>query len=287
MRVALVLSVLTSLCLQPSLQFDPETDIFFQLYTRSSPQNFQTINIRDQGDSLVSSHFDPQHPTRVIIHDWRDNGQSEVNTKIRDAYHQKGEFNVIVVDWSVKSSPDPLDGNSKYNTPPDVGDETAEMIQYLERVANISPLDVTLIGHGVGAHIAGIAGKSLDQLRVIVALDPSGMAVVGEKSRLSTTDADYVQWIKTSVIGSHPESAQGNFYPNGGVTQPGCLLDISCNHNMSYIYFARSINEDFEGRRCRLVLGACMTSKKRHSKYMGGEPVDTTAEGNFYVEIDN
>lgn len=77
--------------------FNANTDTFFVLFTRRNPLAGQIISFDAAG--VRNSNFDPSRPTRFIVHGWNNNGGSDVNIQIRDAYLRAGEFNVIVVDW--------------------------------------------------------------------------------------------------------------------------------------------------------------------------------------------
>lgn len=65
---------------------------------------------------------------------------------------------------------------------------------------------LVVVGHSLGAHIAGMAGKKLienQRVRIgaIIGLDPAGVLFdVNETNyRLADTDADYVQVIHTDI----------------------------------------------------------------------------------------
>lgn len=88
--------------------------------------------------------------------------------------------------------------------------------------------DLLIVGHSLGAHIAGIAGKQLPigRIGVIIGLDPAGPLFPVSKvtKRLADTDAQYVQVIHTdggNLSIKHP-IGHADFYPNGGKGQPGC-----------------------------------------------------------------
>lgn len=62
--------------------------------------------------------------------------------------------------------------------------------------------DVTIVGHSLGAHIAGRACKQLrspGKIAVIIGLDPAsvGFDFFDREKRLADTDAEYVQVIHT------------------------------------------------------------------------------------------
>lgn len=60
-------------------------------------------------------------------------------------------------------------------------------------------------------------------------------------------------------IGAH--IVQVDFFPNGGLLQPGCITNI-CNHNRAYELFAASITHNhLIGRHCnsytQVAMNAC------------------------------
>lgn len=62
--------------------------------------------------------------------------------------------------------------------------------------------NLTMVGHSLGAHIAGLAGKKLktcNKVACIIGLDPASVGFNFSKShkRLAISDADYVQIIHT------------------------------------------------------------------------------------------
>lgn len=66
----------------------------FKLYTRSYPTvgkdlKFDTDYIRN------STTFNPNNPTRVIIHGWNNNYTSSINLLVTKAYLDRGDFNIV------------------------------------------------------------------------------------------------------------------------------------------------------------------------------------------------
>lgn len=81
----------------------------------------------------------------------------------------------------------------------------AELIDGLVN-AGMNLRDLNLIGHSLGAHIAGLAGKKLisfEKIGAIVGLDPAAVLFNVNESeyRLAHTDAEYVQVIHTDTDG--------------------------------------------------------------------------------------
>lgn len=87
-------------------------------------------------------------------------------------------------------------------TPDDfkVARKLSDLIELL--VANGMKLsDLVIVGHSLGAHIAGCTAKLMTSGRpaIIIALDPAGVGFdfFDTSKRLSYSDADYVQVIHT------------------------------------------------------------------------------------------
>lgn len=96
--------------------------------------------------------------------------------------------------------------------------------------------NVEVIGHSLGAHVAGFAGKrvqNLTGLRIprITGLDPAGPLFdgfwVSQEERLHEDDAEVVVALHTDSGAAGFEDSIGtiDFYPNGGnPPQPGCIF---------------------------------------------------------------
>lgn len=65
--------------------------------------------------------------------------------------------------------------------------------------------DLTLVGHSLGAHVAGYTAKllnSTEKIGSIIGLDPAAVFFEFDQpeNRLSKTDAEYVQVIHTDIM---------------------------------------------------------------------------------------
>lgn len=112
-----------------------------------------------------------------------------------------------------------------------VGQYTAELIDYLHHNRGASMNSIHLIGHSLGAHVAGFAGSytsSTVQVSRITGLDPAlpGFELsAGPEIRLDPTDGQFVDVIHTcgGTLGYFEPLGHIDFYPNGGTAfQPGC-----------------------------------------------------------------
>lgn len=83
---------------------------------------------------------------------------------------------------------------------------------------------VNIAGHSLGAHIAGLTGKRVNQGRIqtIFALDPAGplFSLNAPNERFAAGDAVYTEGIRTNAggMGFAEPLAHADFYPNWGTT---------------------------------------------------------------------
>lgn len=219
---------------------------------------------------------------------------------IRAAYQTNGDFNVIVVDWSTGAA------TTLYQTARNrvgaVGGAIAYFLLYLTRFTSADPGNFYLIGHNLGAHIAGIAGKNYDAERIprfgaIVALDASLnlFSMDSPNERIAVGDALYVESIHTNAgqNGFDQPLGDASFYPAFGNRQPGCGIDVTgnCSHLRAVEYFAESIitNTHFWSRQCEayknILMDECVAAGV--DRKMGSEPVDTLARGIYWCSTNS
>ena len=150
------------------------------------------------------------------------------------------------MDWNVYAKQNYLTARNKV---PVVGAITAEFIDFLHNEFHLSYDSLVVIGHSLGAHVAGFCGKSVQygQLSYIVGLDPAGPLFDYNKpdSRLSENDAKYVQTIQTNGNGQGTLEPIGSatFYSNWGRLQPGCGKDLAgkCSHDRCVYLYAEAV----------------------------------------------
>ncbi|XP_064606656.1 pancreatic lipase-related protein 3-like [Liolophura sinensis] len=175
-----------------------------------------------------------------------------------------------------------------------------------------------LIGHSLGAHVAGYAGSQLNgALGRISGLDPAGPLFEDShtKVRLDSTDALFVDVIHTNGdkfieggLGTMVEMGDADFYPNGGMEQPGCAStvdkyliaffkagftgvteSVGCSHMRVLDLFSESINSpcQFTAYSCGTVeefnAGLCSSCNGQSCSRMGFH-ADPSARGKFYLE---
>ncbi|XP_016284171.1 pancreatic triacylglycerol lipase [Monodelphis domestica] len=259
------------------LPWSPEdVNTRFLLYTNENQNNYQEI-VADIA-IIEGSNFNKDRKTRFIIHGFVDKGEENWLSNMCKNFFQVEEVNCICVDWKSGSRTEYTQASQNIRV---VGAEIAYLVDLLKSQYKYSLDDVHIIGHSLGAHAAGEAGRRHNGLLGrITGLDPAEPCFEGtpEEVRLDSSDAKFVDVIHTDAAPVVPNLGFGtsqivghlDFFPNGGEHMPGCqknilsqIVDINgiwegtrdfvaCNHLRSYKYYADSIlNPDgFSGFPC-------------------------------------
>ncbi|XP_076638118.1 pancreatic triacylglycerol lipase-like isoform X2 [Colletes latitarsis] len=240
--------------LSESANYNLNQSVFFYLYTTKTKENPELLYLNDV-DGLKKSNFSIMKATKMITHGWTNSYKNPHIVKIRDAFLQNGDYNVIMIDWSKISKTRYSYASHQVIT---VGKYVSSMIDFLQKQGmDVSRL--TIAGHSLGGHVAGLAGHYANStVNYIVGLDPAlpNFAFAKPGSRISASDAQYVTIIHTNggFLGFETEIGDSDFYPNGGTVQTGCAPDMlgACSHYRSCLYFAEAINSQkgFWGTLC-------------------------------------
>lgn len=206
---------------------DLRKTVSFQLYRQHNPREPKLIPYDKHLDYI--SDFNPKLNVKFIIHGWMSNSNTEAILNIKNAYLSIGDYNIFTVNW------EKIAKNNYYFTSAeqtkDVGGAIAKMIDGLvSRGGDLSRIHI--IGHSLGAHVAGSAGKQVKSGKVgrITGLDPASLGFQsyldpkGER-RLNRSDAKFVDVIHTDMglVGLSAAIGHADFYPNrGSPPQPGC-----------------------------------------------------------------
>lgn len=226
----------------------------FYLYNKNMIDGSEGYSVFDFNSiDTVFTHFEAKNDTKIIIHGWMDNLNSSINALLKDNYLANYSYNIIITDWSGAGSMNPVYPVAR-SMISIVSDQLAMLIDNLYLQYNLKPENLHLIGHSLGAHIAGITGKKVQSGNIgrVTGLDPAGplFSVNKPEERISNSSAMFVDVIHTSglYLGTKYQMGHADFFPNGGNwIQPGCWVDIDgvCSHARSYLYFAESINYPF------------------------------------------
>ncbi|KAF6210751.1 hypothetical protein GE061_013861 [Apolygus lucorum] len=264
----------------------------FYLYTAETRQTPQQLWIDDRV-SLKSSDFQGLRKTVVVVHGFENDSKSNFTQMIKNALLKYEDVNVIAIDWSFfTKNPNYLWVVSETKS---VGEFIGQFVDFLMNQTGLSPDHVHFIGHSIGAHASGFAGKYLKgqgkTVGRISGLDPAwpGFYTSGTDARLSSMDAKFVDCIHScgGGLGYPTAICQADFFPNGGThVQPGCpWYDFGvCSHGRSFDYYAESIDTThlFESQTCNSVVDGVPYTCRNEGALMG-YPASPEHLGVFYL----
>lgn len=128
---------------------------YVYIFYRRNPTSAQIIQ-NGNVNSISNSNYNPNAPLKVVVHGWNGNGNSGINTNVRDAFLAHSDCNVIVVDWRGLA-------NSGYVTAvlgvPDIGQHIGNFLQWLVSNGGGNWNNIHLVGYSLGAHVVGNAGR--------------------------------------------------------------------------------------------------------------------------------
>ncbi|KAK2183618.1 hypothetical protein NP493_303g00006 [Ridgeia piscesae] len=198
-----------------------DLNVKMRLYTRRNWNNAQMISA-----TAIPSMFRRGQNTIFLVHGYKKADQWFGGTK--GAFLRKGDFNVITVNWDSDGRYSRAAPNTRT-----VGAAVAQVARNLVAQNRISRQKLWCVGHSLGAHTCGLAGKRYRFAR-ITGLDPAGPKYSGnEDAGLVARSADFVDVIHTgaNLLGIMSPVGHVDFYPNGGKHQPGChgSMYFKCN----------------------------------------------------------
>ncbi|XP_057336467.1 pancreatic lipase-related protein 2-like [Microplitis mediator] len=252
----------------------------FILYTNDNPSEGQLL-VASKNSSSKGSSFDPKRETKFIIHGFIDTPQNDWIKDLKNELLQHDDYNIIIVDWAGGSLLLLQYFQAVANTRL-VGLEIAHLIRHLNANNGLKVGDVHLIGHSLGAHIAGYAGAELQgKVGRISGLDPAkpDFEYMPSHVRLDPTDAMLVDVIHTDSggifrTGINQPCGHLDFYPNDGDEQPGCsglIFSKVCDHIRAIALYTESINS-----KCQFFANECHSYKK----YLAGECFPSASNNN-------
>ncbi|XP_062989326.1 pancreatic lipase-related protein 2-like [Elgaria multicarinata webbii] len=247
-------------------------NISFSLFTRETGNLSQKI-LYYNTSTLQNSYFSPLRKTCFVIHGYESTGKYGWVVDLCLVLLGVEDINCIAVDWEDGAKCTYFIAASNIRV---LGAVTAYLIHNFMKMYQYSPSQIHLIGHSLGAHTAGEAGRRLrgigEKFRGIgriTGLDPAGLGFEGfpDLVRLDPSDAEFVDVIHTNAgqfprIGFGMLNATGDldFYPNGGKVMVGCddigtaLIQQddevfpqedhkvgNCHHSRSHEYYKYSI----------------------------------------------
>ncbi|XP_077301148.1 phospholipase A1-like [Arctopsyche grandis] len=280
---------------------DSSNSVRIFLVARNATDKFHIYNISKSATIFNDVEFNKNFKTVLYIHGFYDKpGLGAVTTSvIIETYRIKGGYNILLLDTSSLIGYTYFRGARAARF---VGMRLGNVLAQLFKSGfNMNSLDV--VGHSIGAHVAGYAGKSYLKytnklLPRIIGVDPAGLCFKGADSsnRLDKNDAAFVQVLHTGGIGFGLMSPIGHadFYVNGGRKQasdnaPLCF--VWCSHTRSIYIWKYSVlyPTRFVGIECRNLeeVGEDSCYEKGRRTTVLGPAADPKIGGIFYIKTNS
>jgi pimeloyl-ACP methyl ester carboxylesterase len=211
-------------------------------------------NIDYRANTKVSSWQDKpvsgNKKTYIVIHGFQSGANKPWVKNIESQLAQRDpSANVVALDWL-----DDGKGLSYVTAANKTADAGAKLAKYLKD-NNIDPSNVTLIGHSLGAHVAGFASQSCKSILgkgvgEIIALDPAGVkfATILQTHGLNKECAERVTVIHTNyTLGTRENLGHLDIHVNpNDFTQPSHDHFVG-NHSFAQDVFVELLkNHDFK-----------------------------------------
>ncbi|KAF7263927.1 hypothetical protein GWI33_000899 [Rhynchophorus ferrugineus] len=298
---------------------DPEllrTEFLLIRKNYSKPSSVYYNVLTPNEKSIKTSGYKQNEGIFLLIHDFTSNGFSGWIKHLSKVLFQViPNCNILSVDWrhAAQAPYDQAIANSRV-----VSLEVINMIRVLKKNHEFKLNKLHIVGHGIGAHIAGYVGELLPGIKKITGLDPSGPRFEGmpPSVRLDPTDATYVEVLHTDAFfkihqGSRQNFGHTDFFINDADIQPGCPVDQSltdllsvsrnsltngeilpgCSHKRSYKYFIESLEKEscsFLGIRCKnfadFVQGICTSCKEDSCRTFGLITYKSNYNGSYFLQ---
>lgn len=244
----------------------------FLLFTQKN-RYYQEIKT---DENIQVSNYSGLKKTRFIIPGYLEKDDEDWPQEMCKVMVKSENVNCIAVEW--KKGAKTLYAQAANNARV-VAAQVATMITFLMGNYKQKADKFHIIGHSLGAHVAGDVGSRIPGLARITGLDPAEPYFQDTDSsvHLDASDAAFVDVIHTDGLPFNSKLGLGvsqpvghiDFYPNGGQLMPGCSankgrpsdLDAiwegtkkfdACNHIRAYQYYSDSIvtPEGFVGFPC-------------------------------------
>lgn len=185
---------------------------------------------------LMAAGYEPHKPTVLLIHGFTQSYPDTAwlrHTRALFERHQRlAHCNLFIMDWS------PASKNAYGQAAAMVSGMGSFLANFLMKLYGELGADrhgIHLIGHSLGAHLAGFAGKRIrPRIGRITALDPAGpcfgkILSNSPTDRLSPDDAIEVDvyHYDDDFLGLPGQHGQFDVFVNGGSNQPGAASNVN------------------------------------------------------------
>ncbi|CAH2108066.1 unnamed protein product [Euphydryas editha] len=279
----------------------------------SSLNDFAVTSLSNPTPLLTDPCFDSNRRTVVYTFGYRGKTDGPATTAVLNSYLATKKRNVILLDWQEEAQSGVLGiplGYALFAVPnaKRIGHELGYALLTLSE-AGLNMTEIHLVGHSLGAHIMGYAGRWTRKrghvISRITGLDPARALFEGTfalQSGLDRTCAKFVDIIHTNPGSYGMSQSSGtvdlwpNYSPHDGI-QPGCpsgqfemfTPEDLCSHDRAWRYLVESIQN---GTAFPAVAADSFNSwlaiktPPNVTNYMG-DLTNTKARGNYYLSTNN
>lgn len=216
--------------------------------------------------------------TVILVHGHRGHHNDEFSIRVRSAFIEHHDSDVIVMNWAFLASEHYLQVVRNVRA---AAEDLSTLLAIVKEAKDNKYIHI--VGFDIGAHVAGNAGRGVKarfDVDRITGLSPTGRSYGGSNTlRLSRNDATYVEIIHTDggLFGNGIGTAIGHsdFFVNGGFNQPGCLTN-SCCHRRSWEIFEASLHPQFVhlGFRCDSMIQVNLNTCRGLTLHMGDATIN-------------
>uniref|UniRef100_A0A2P2I6H1 Pancreatic lipase-related protein 2-like n=2 Tax=Hirondellea gigas TaxID=1518452 RepID=A0A2P2I6H1_9CRUS len=279
----------------------------FWLYTNKNSTKPTIVDLNNI-TSLYTADFNEEGKVWVTIHGFRSRGNAPwMKLLVGELLRSASNSNVVVLHWAKGSSVSYTQAIANLRV---VARQLAYFLHTLQNVLGFPMSSLHLIGHSLGAHLAGIAGTYMQdvystKLHRITGLDPAHPYhnLLEPVTYLDRSDALFVDIIHSDnttilgfplTVGIMDAIGHLDYYPNGGGNHPGCDVsgDLRCAHRRAIVFFVDSIRQEcpFIAVRCPsyelFLQGECWGCEEPHEcsqMGMASTPLNVPQGSRFYL----
>lgn len=139
----------------------------------------------------MTSKFNPNLPTKLIVHGFFNTASKFWVIDMKNAFLNNENMNIIAVDWSGGSG---LPYTQAASNTQIVGVEISILVKTLIRKFGMNANSFHCIGHSLGSHVCGYAGKRIHLGRI------SGMVTSIETFQLNKENCFFLRVVKIICI---------------------------------------------------------------------------------------
>ncbi|OQR75339.1 lipase member H-A-like [Tropilaelaps mercedesae] len=223
--------------------------------------------------SEIAAHlFDRERSLVIVAHGFGESLRKQWPWDLSEALliAYKGDAVTMLIDWS-RGSYLPLYARAASNVQL-VAKMTVKLVQRLMAAfPTIKANNIHFVGFSLGGQMSGYFARQFfnatgERIGHVTALDTAAPHFEHLGIMPKRGDADFVEAIHTSASGNILTGKVGiiepygdiDFYPNGGVKQPGCsIIQLACSHKRAFVLYTHALLEadhcQMKGKRCQNV----------------------------------